>query len=103
MSKRMWTDRSAVFVVRADDGFTPNSPWNFPQTFTEGRLHTTNLPLEDARATVRSLNKAFLEARCANPDAWDHAWALVVACPRSKGWDRRIRVVSCQQAKGGVV
>ena len=103
MSKRMWIDRSGVYLVRAEEGFIPNSPWDFPKTFTDGRLHTVNVPLEDARAMVRGLNKGFMAARCANPGAWDHAWAIVVACPRSKGWDKRIRVVSCWQTKGGAV
>ena len=98
MSKRMWTDRSAVYVVRSEEDFVPQSPWNFPKAFTGGTLQSANLPLEDARAMVRGLNKANMQRRDENPAAWDHAWAIVVACPRNKFPDGLIRVVSANLA-----
>ena len=103
MSDRLWTDRSGVYIVRAENGFLPSSPWNFPREFTEGKMHTINIPLEDARALVRCLNKGFMADRAHNPEVWDHLWAIVLACPRSKGWDKHIRVVSCSQTKGGAI
>lgn len=108
MSKRMWTDRSVVYLVRAGKDFRPQSPWDCPASFTDARLHAQNLPLEDARAMVRSLNKGAVAAwetdaakrrsswlrRIFRVARWDRRWAVCVACARSKGWDRRIRVVS---------
>lgn len=102
MSKRMWPDRSAVAVVRAEEAFIPSSPWNFPQTFTDGRIVTLNIPLEDARAMVRSMNKQHMVTRQADPTGWDHQWAICVACPKDKGLDRLIRVRSASvQRKAG--
>jgi hypothetical protein len=99
----MWTDRSAVYVVRANADFLPQSPWNFPETFSDAELRVKNLPLEDARAMVRTMNKTAIEAWQIDHEAWNRQWAIVVACPRAKGIDRRIRVVSANlgKAKGG--
>ena len=102
MSTRMWTDRSTVYLVRVGSDLRPNSSWEHPQTFSDAKLQVRNLPLEDARAMVRGLNKTAFEAWQHNRDAWDHQWAIVVACVRSKGLDKLIRVVSATlRAKGG--
>jgi hypothetical protein len=98
MSKRMWTDRSVVYVVTAGDDFVPRSAWDFPETFTGAKLQTRNVPLEDARAMVRGFNKTAIERRDTNTAAWDHAWAIAVACPRAKGLDRLVRVRSANLA-----
>jgi hypothetical protein len=97
MSK-MWTDRTAIFVVRAGDDFVPLSPWDIPQSFTEARRHSQHVPLEDARAVVRCLNKTAITTRNADPAAWDRQWTIAVACARSKGLDRLICVRSANLA-----
>jgi hypothetical protein len=104
MPHAMWTDRSAVVVVVAENDFVPSSPWNFPKAFTAGRIVTVNIPLEDARGMVRGMNKANLENRTKCPASWNHEWALCIACPRDKGLDKMIRVVSAKlQRKAGAV
>jgi hypothetical protein len=100
----MWTDRSVVYLVCAGDDFRPQSPWDIPNSFTDAKLQARNVTLEDARATVRALNKTAVESWQANHDTWDRQWAIAVACARSKGLDKLIRVVSARvRSKGGAV
>ncbi len=95
---RPWKERTSVYIVRVEDGFKPTSVSQWPETFTEGRLHVRNLDLTDARATVRAYNKAAMEKRAANVSGWDRLWAIAGCCVRAKGWDRdRRRIV----VKGG--
>ena len=98
MSKRMWTDRSAVYLVRVADEFRPQSPWDQPEVFTGATLQVKNIPLEDARAMVRGLNKTALASWQADHDGWNRQWAIAVACVRAKGMDKCIRVVSANLA-----
>ena len=100
-NNRLWTDRSAVFIVQVGEDFRPQSPWNLPATFTQAEIYAKNLPLEDARAAVRTLNKAAIESWVADHAAWDRRWAIVVACPRAKGLDRCIHVVTANLSKRG--
>jgi hypothetical protein len=92
--KRFWTDRSVVFIVTAEPDFLPQSPWNIPKGFGEAIAHAANVPLEDGRAAVRTFNKAALARRAENAAGWDRRWAIVVASPRDKGFDRLISVRS---------
>jgi hypothetical protein len=94
MAGRMWTDRSVVYVVSVGDDFRPISAWDNPQHFTDAQVVARNVPLQDARAMVRGLNKPALEAWQADHLGWGHRWAIVVACARNSGWDRSIHVVS---------
>jgi hypothetical protein len=85
---RPWKERTAVYIVRVGDGFTPTSVCQWPDTFAEGRIHVKNLPLTDARATVRTFNKVAMQRREANPAAWDRIWAIACCCVRSEGLSR---------------
>ena len=99
MSSRMWTDRSVVYVVRTGGDFCPRSPWDFPESFTDARIQVRNIPVEDARAMVRGLNKAAIESWDANHEGWNRQWAIAVVCVRSKGLDRMITVRSANVGK----
>ena len=46
MSTKLWTDRSAVYVVTVGAEFVPVSPWDFPATFSDARLESKNLALD---------------------------------------------------------
>ena len=98
MSSRLWTDRSVVYIITVGPDFRPQSPWSLPETFLDARVKARNVPLQDARAMVRTLNKTALEAWQFDHDGWDRQWAVAVACVRSKGFDRLIRVVSARPA-----
>ncbi len=90
---RSWKERTAVYIVRACEGFTPTSDCQWPQAFTEGRLYVRNVTLEDGRAMVRAFNKAAIVKRAADVASWDHQWAMAGCCVRSKGRDRQRRAV----------
>ena len=98
MSK-IWTDRTVIYLVRAGDDFTPRSPWDCPNSFTEARVHARNVPLEDARAAVRCSNKTNIDNYATDPEAWDRQWAIAVASPRAKALDSLIRVCSLNRRK----
>jgi hypothetical protein len=87
---RPWKERTATYIVRVGEGFKPTSVSQWPEMFTEGRLHVRNLSLTDARATVRAYNKAAMERRAANVPGWDRLWMIAGCCVRAKGrdWDR---------------
>jgi len=99
MSNKMWTDRSVVCVVTAPEGWHPSSEWSIPPEFTDAKTVAKVLPLEDARAMTRSLNKTFFAKRAANKEIWDRQWAVCLCCPRAKGFDRFIRIASANLGK----
>ena len=85
---RPWKERTAVYIVRVCEGFKPTSVCQWPESFTEARLHVRNISLTDARATVRAFNKAAMQRRETDVPAWDRQWAIAGCCVRAKGWDR---------------
>jgi integrase len=87
MMRRNWKERTCVYLVTAGQGFTPNSPWDFPPDVTGGSVLARNVCLSDARANVRTFNAEAMRRREADPKAWDRHWALPVCCARAKGWD----------------
>ncbi|MGD0655116.1 MAG: hypothetical protein ABSA16_12285 [Thermoguttaceae bacterium] len=91
MGRRAWHERTAVYIVRVDVGFIPSSNCQWPENFTEGRIHAKNLTLDDARAVVRVYNTEAQQKRDSNTEAWDRLWAICACCVRSKGWDRYSR------------
>ena len=99
MATRFWTDRSVVYLVKADEDFLPQSPWSFPETFSAAKIYVKNVSLEDARAMVRCFNKTAIDLRCVDPKTWNRNWMIAGACPRAKGIDKCIRVVSKNMAR----
>ena len=98
MSKKLWPDRSVVYIVRADDDFTPSSSWDCPETFSDAKVQVRNLPLEDARAMVRGLNKVALASWQASHDAWAANGRSQSHVPGPRGGTKRIRVPSITRA-----
>ena len=45
---RPWKERTAVYIVRVCEGFKPTSVCQWPESFTEARLHVRNISLTDA-------------------------------------------------------
>ena len=91
MSGRSWKQRTAVYTVTADSSFDPQSEWNTPTAFSDGRLYVSNLSVDDARAACRAYNKAAIAKRTVDKGAWDHQWMIAACCPRNKGLDRGCR------------
>jgi hypothetical protein len=74
--------KQAVFTVRPAPDWRPQRLWDWPPTFTSGRLVTKNLHPRDAAGAARTINKVAME-QAARGEPIDK-WALYVRYIRPK-------------------
>jgi integrase len=87
--RRLWKERSCVYIVTVDDDFVPTSAWTWPGTAGPCVIHAENLTLKKARSIVRAFNEASLRNRSAGVAKWDRQWAIAACCTYKKGHDHK--------------
>jgi hypothetical protein len=78
-----WRKKNAVYVVTVSEAFTPQRPWDLPESIAGAELYAKNLLLTAAQEFCRVFNKRQMQLRMS-----ERRWALAIKHTRCRAEHR---------------